>query len=113
MTGIRPWLVATRRHARHQHSPCHYPSQHHGTHCPATQLCPAAHFTPHPAAPSPQLLGSVWVTVHVPLQSVWPVGHTHSPATQVLPPVHFAPQPAGGEPVPEPQLLMSVIVFVQ
>jgi hypothetical protein len=29
------------------------------THCPATQLCPVAHFTPHPAAPSPQLLGSV------------------------------------------------------
>jgi hypothetical protein len=71
---------------------------------------PVGHGLPH----APQFCESEVVFVQVPLQSVGVVlGQVHTPATQVFPPLHFTPQPAGGRPIPEPQLLLSVSVFVQ
>ncbi len=46
------------------------------------------HFVPQP----PQLLGSVWVSTHAPLQSVVPLGHAQVPLEQVAPVGHAVPQ---------------------
>lgn len=53
----------------------------------------------------PQLLASVLVFTHVPLQLVVPLGHVHTPALHVVPPLHALAH--------VPQLLLSVEVFTQ
>jgi hypothetical protein len=63
--------------------------------------CPVWHIVPQ----APQLLPSRRVSVHAPLQSVWPAAHAHAP------PVHVCP---AGQRVPQvPQLLESICVSVQ
>jgi hypothetical protein len=70
-------------------------------HVPATHIAPPVQGFPH----LPQLLLSVVVSVHVPLQKVCVPGHVHALVTQVCPPTHAVPQ--------VPQLLLSLVVSVQ
>jgi hypothetical protein len=53
----------------------------------------------------PQLFPSVEVSTHVPLQLVFPAGHSQLPETHVAPPVQALLQ--------RPQLSLSVSVFLQ
>jgi hypothetical protein len=73
----------------------------HGTHIPPLQTRAAEHVAPH----TPQLLGSIIVSVQVKPQSVSPIGHSQTPA------VHAS---SGGQTFPQvPQLFGSVERLVQ
>ena len=53
----------------------------------------------------PQCLGSLVVSVQMPLQRTWPFGQLQAPALQTVPPPQRMLQP--------PQLLLSVLVSTQ
>ncbi len=69
-------------------------------HTPAEHTSPLAALqtTPHP----PQLFGSLWSGMQLPLQYTCPVGHVHAPAVQLAPLPHTVPQ--------EPQFALSLLV---
>lgn len=59
----------------------------------------------HAVPQVPQFAASVWVLVHWPLHTVWPLAQPHCPALQLLPPVQALPQ--------VPQFALSVCVLTQ
>jgi hypothetical protein len=69
-------------------------------HVPAEHTNPSAisHATPH----APQLFGSLWSGMQLPLQYACPAGHVHVPPSQVAPVPHAAPH--------EPQFASSLVV---
>jgi hypothetical protein len=77
---------------------CIVPDAH--PHVPAEHAKPSAvsQATPH----APQLFGSLWSGMQLPLQYAWPVGHVHAPPAQVAPAPHAAAQ--------EPQFASSRLV---
>lgn len=58
------------------------------SHLPVTQRWPWPHCTPH----APQLLGSLWISRHVPLQSKKSGRHSQLPALQYSVAPHCTPQ---------------------
>ena len=73
-----------------------------GLHAPATHGTIAAHLHPQPL----QLFSSVFVSTHVPPQSVgFVAGQAHTPVWQIFPPAHWTPQ--------APQLALSDKMLTQ
>jgi hypothetical protein len=70
-------------------------------HAPPLQVCPRAQAFPH----DPQLLASVCVSTHAPLQSSLPPAHAQAPPAHDVPLGQTLPHP--------PQLLGSVVVSMQ
>ncbi len=78
------------------HAPAHRCNEPGHPQVPPMHCAPVAQTWVGPADPhAPQLLVSVLVLTHVPLQSVRPLGQAHPPPWHVLPPVHVncEPQP--------------------
>jgi hypothetical protein len=67
-------------------------------HWPEMHCANPGHWFPH----APQLLKSLLVSMHVPPQSIWPLGQEQVPPWQVWPSMHGLPH--------LPQLLKSVLV---